>query len=719
MTRAQVPRRAILCLAPLPAVSLLVLFAGTSWASDDALTELDLFRLEEEVRQTVTTITKTKQDLREAPSVVTVMTREDIRSRGYRSIAQVLASVAGFHVIDDLVFPDAGVRGVHGGAHAASRLVKVMVDGHPVDFRPTTGYALGPELIPIEVVERIEVIRGPVSALYGADAFLGVVNIITRNAEDVGGFWLGYRAGGMQVPGAFRPRVGGSLLYGAREGRLELVLAASLDTQDRSGLALPSTSPDLHHYSEPTSEDDRAMPGSMYGRLVLDLGHGASFRLFGGFSETFTDQRFVDTAIEEGRNLALTSTRVALSNRYLKGELAFALGATDLLLSVAHGSGEVKPGDRIDVASPAYDRIRRLSYESLDVVGEARYQPRREFSLVGGVDYSREVEEPQRVYTLYKQRAGVFRPGDLRLLSSLPADRLSSNLGLYAQAIYYPIQNVGLTTGVRLDSHSLYGKVPSGRLGVVFLLGDSAHVKALVGTSFKAPSDDQLFSEALYEGALSGNSALAEQRASTGELVFGMETPGKYSASLTGFYTVIQRKVEFLPTGSALKADNVGELSSVGLEAEGKFLLRLRSGWSVDGWGNLSWVVSEKESARAVLTTAAESYPDILSNIGLGATARRWHLRLGGELNHVGSLPASGSNLLIAKRHGKPAYRIGSHALLGLTLSTVGIKYGPNELVLRLSLKNLLNTSTVQPGFGGNDIPGLGRTVLLEMEQQF
>src|SRR5262245_34854111 len=141
----------------LPAAALVVLLLATAAAgSEDTSSELDLFRLDAEVRETVTTITKTKQELREAPSVVSVVTREEIRARGYRSIAEILAATAGFHVIDDLVLPDAGIRGAHAGIGGASRLIKVMIDGLAVDFRPTTGNTLGPELIPIEIVERVE-----------------------------------------------------------------------------------------------------------------------------------------------------------------------------------------------------------------------------------------------------------------------------------------------------------------------------------------------------------------------------------------------------------------------------------------------------------------------------------------------------------------------------------------------------------------------------------
>ena len=72
-----------------------------------------------------------------------------------------------------------------GGLGAESGVIKVMIDGRSVAYRTTSGNWLGVELIPLESVAQIEIIRGPASALYGADAFLGVVNIITLKPDDV------------------------------------------------------------------------------------------------------------------------------------------------------------------------------------------------------------------------------------------------------------------------------------------------------------------------------------------------------------------------------------------------------------------------------------------------------------------------------------------------------------------------------------------------------
>jgi outer membrane receptor for ferrienterochelin and colicins len=116
-----------------------------------------------------------------------VVTRDAITQWGYAKVAELLRHVVGLYVIDDHIIPNVSVRGVSGGLRSESGLIKVMIDGRPVAFRVTAGNWLGPELVPLSAVERVEIIRGPGSALYGADAFLGVINVVTRRPGKMNG----------------------------------------------------------------------------------------------------------------------------------------------------------------------------------------------------------------------------------------------------------------------------------------------------------------------------------------------------------------------------------------------------------------------------------------------------------------------------------------------------------------------------------------------------
>ena len=111
-----------------------------------------------------------------ASANVYTVSRQEIAAHGWRSLDELLTVVPGLYVIDDLVSPSLGVRGVTSGVEAGTRLVKVMINGQSANFRPELNSFLGPEFIPIEAVERVEIAKGPLShfgkAPYGSKALV-------------------------------------------------------------------------------------------------------------------------------------------------------------------------------------------------------------------------------------------------------------------------------------------------------------------------------------------------------------------------------------------------------------------------------------------------------------------------------------------------------------------------------------------------------------------
>ncbi len=146
----------------------------------EALLFQDIPRVSTASRQVLTVL--------ESPATATIITREDIVHSGYNSISRLLRYVAGidFFQTSDSTF-SVGMRGVN-GLHANN--VLILVDGRPLysPVRNTNQCALIPE-VPDDI-ERIEVVRGPGSVLYGSNAFSGVVNIITRSPEALPGVQL-------------------------------------------------------------------------------------------------------------------------------------------------------------------------------------------------------------------------------------------------------------------------------------------------------------------------------------------------------------------------------------------------------------------------------------------------------------------------------------------------------------------------------------------------
>ena len=147
--------------------------------------DLDDFRHIYGDEQTVGIATGYARPLAESPSVVTVITADDIKKMGAVSIEEVLETVPGFHVSSANGFVPAYV--IRGIFSPLSSHVLVMQDGIPVNDPSNSGKLFSYTHL-TKNISKIEIIRGPGSALYGADAFAGVINIITKRGQEIGGW---------------------------------------------------------------------------------------------------------------------------------------------------------------------------------------------------------------------------------------------------------------------------------------------------------------------------------------------------------------------------------------------------------------------------------------------------------------------------------------------------------------------------------------------------
>ncbi|RKH10860.1 TonB-dependent receptor [Corallococcus sp. CA047B] len=118
----------------------------------------------------------------EAPASTTVLTPEELRAFGWRTLAEALAGVRGFFLTDDRTYTYLGVRGFSPPGDLNTRIL-ILWDGHAMnDVWAGQGYAAHDLSVDLEEVERIEVVRGPGSALYGTGAFFGVINVVPRES---------------------------------------------------------------------------------------------------------------------------------------------------------------------------------------------------------------------------------------------------------------------------------------------------------------------------------------------------------------------------------------------------------------------------------------------------------------------------------------------------------------------------------------------------------
>lgn len=139
--------------------------------------------LEQLMEISISTATKRQQQLKHIPASVTVIYRHDIESQGYSSLPELFRNLAGTYLLDDTQDISIGMRGNAAGS------IQVLLNGIPLDPTQIKGLTL-PERsqfnIPIEAIDSVEIIRGPMSVIYGNNAFKGAINIITNDLGSTG-----------------------------------------------------------------------------------------------------------------------------------------------------------------------------------------------------------------------------------------------------------------------------------------------------------------------------------------------------------------------------------------------------------------------------------------------------------------------------------------------------------------------------------------------------
>ncbi|MBK9345324.1 MAG: TonB-dependent receptor plug domain-containing protein [Burkholderiales bacterium] len=172
------------------AASVLLCASASAFASAEDEAELALAYGDKDF---ISLATGSKQLVSRAPAVATVITAQDIAATGARNVDEALQALPGMHVsVGYLYDPVYAVRGLHTKYNPE---VLMLFNGVPITSPYFSNRGDGWNTMPAENIARIEVIRGPGSALYGADAFTGVINVITKTSADVGGTVVGSRLG--------------------------------------------------------------------------------------------------------------------------------------------------------------------------------------------------------------------------------------------------------------------------------------------------------------------------------------------------------------------------------------------------------------------------------------------------------------------------------------------------------------------------------------------
>lgn len=454
-------------------------------------------------------------------SPVTVIGGAELRALGVRSVADALRQVPGVAVVETGSFGGQTSLFLRGGE---SDYVKVLLDGVPLN---AAGGALDLADLTTDNVDRIEVVRGPASVLYGSDAMTGVIQIFTRTGRGAPRVGVELRAGtDGTTDGAVEIGGGtGAVSYSVRGSRFASDGLYEYNNQYRNAVVSARV------LVAPDARTDASL-SYRYGDKV--------YHVPTDFQGQPTDSNAVST--EGGPALSLSLSRA------LGARIDVRVLATLREARLAFSDEPDSPGE--DGSFWSRDYVRRAGAGAM-----ATWRPRENLAMTGGVEYE---DERQRGRSEFSSSFGTFP-------DSLSPQRW--NTGYFLQAILGARGRLAVTLGARVDDNSQFGGHGTVRAGASWRLDGHTRLRAAVGTGFKEPT----FFENFARGSVRGNPDLNPERSRSWEAGLEHTVPGgRVSFAVTYFTQRFRDLIEFTlsPPPGEPNYFNVAGATADGVEAQ-------------------------------------------------------------------------------------------------------------------------------------------------------
>lgn len=602
----------------------------------------------------VVTATRSEHDIRTTPAPIQLIDTAEIESMGAVTLRDVMELAAGAYVSPGGT--DLQIRGL---GHSDT---VYLLNGRRLKGEFSNSYEL--ERIPSSMIERIEILRGPSSLLYGADALGGVVNIITRRP-------VAHRSGGADLQVGANDRGDGrrsalSADYGDGSERLRYIVYASASdrqpyaesevsqvTVAQSGTQLPpSKHPNLRvrdirdeYAARVDYRDDaqlRTLGGTLEWRLAPDLRLGADLNYLEEEREgRYISSRYASAVVLNGRAVQAAGIPALQHDDNRRLDTAVGLDwrladALDLRYQFHYGRYDK---DRAVYALPYEDLGYASQADSVSSINRSRFdqqvhefgavwRPRAGHTVVAGIEQRRNETDSTAYDAETRRFRSAFVQHDWRLAPQL-------------DAVY----------GVRHDDDSVGGSRFSGQAGAVWSLSPLLRLRANVAQGFKSPDDRTLYVDQVNPSGVpmlgaaviapdkgkAGAHALVPETSDTVEVgAAGAHEGWRYALSL--FRTTIAHRIEQVREGSGTLGyntfRNIGRARIDGIEAEATWplapTLRLRAAFTALDARN-------DDSGERLLNT-----PERLASLALDfAPTERWNLQA--IVRHVGDQDYAGS----------------------------------------------------------------------------
>jgi iron complex outermembrane receptor protein len=537
------------------AIALTLLFPGLA-SAQAPLPDLSLEELMTLDAGQVYGASERLQPVTEAPASVSFVTADEIAHFGYRTLADILRSVRGMYVSDDRNFSLVGVRGFGKPGDYNSRIL-LLVNGHRVNDNVFGQAEVGAEFgMDPATFERVEIIRGPASSIYGDSAFFAVVNVITKSGASLGGGTVALEAGtlGTQLARSSVGHVFGNGVDLAVSGTFER-------STGMERLYFPAF--DAPETNFGVAEDlDGERVHQFYGRLAyksltLTAAYGSRRRTVptASFDTIFNEQEYPEQTTD--RHTLLDAEWVRLF-----GDTRLAVrGSFDRFTydGTYPRTGEDGTGRLVGINSVNGVRW-TAGARATRPVGTRQ-------TVIAGLEYIDNVHQDQMIRY-------VDPPSTL-----LDLQRRAQQTALYLQdEIKLASWLIG-TVGIRYDGYEQFTRFTP-RAALIAMPSTGQSYKYLYGTAFRAPNAYELNTSFFGESVLD----LRPETIDTHEVVWERYTGDWLRTSLSGYWYRADRLITLAFDESTFLGGtyvNEGEVRARGLEFEAQ--ARLWRGWQAGG----------------------------------------------------------------------------------------------------------------------------------------
>lgn len=494
---------------------------------------------------------KNEETIRNSPSSVTIFTGDDINKMGITSWVQLISQVPGFYSMMNPVEGNQSHIVMRGHAQTYANTLLVLLNGHRINDDYTGGLNYLIQFMDLADVKRVEIIRGPGSAIYGSNAFSGVLNILTEPKNDIS----------ISLGEFNKKRT--LLNYSVPLGIGDWNFATSLSFTNEDGEQFKNAFDPF--FLQTNTKDPRQTK-----QLRTYLSNEDS-RFFGQYINSKRQDYYLFRRLRDGVNqLETKHLTLGFNHKLIVSE------ETNLALSAGYQQasreslGTLTPQGVAPFENNDFLFGVSLKYHSMNLNLDSKYQINDNLTLNSGLSFY-ESQVPDAyiksnfdLYGDFSELAEVitFNQPDQRTV----LDKKRQVRSAYLQAQWQINEAIKVTSGLRFDGYNDIKDATTPRLGLVYQLDQKQTLKLLYGKAYRAPSLGDLYDE--ESGLTIGSDQLKASEIKTIELVY-FRAMQKSQFITTLFSNQQINIIGYQPDGNGNQAlANVASNDAEGIELE-------------------------------------------------------------------------------------------------------------------------------------------------------